>query len=149
MRLMSESHWWYLIDKDVKIWDSTTWFKIWKFQTPAKKRDLQIHLLTEWLVCKAYDYPGFNFWKMVSRPIQWHQCCLLTRQVFIRLHMYSLWRRSTMAVVTRRLRESGNFWPFADHYYMVIWRVNRDLMVSPCTPVITFSTRDSTQSNPV
>ncbi len=32
-RSMSESHWWYLFHKAVKSWDSTTWFRIWRFQT--------------------------------------------------------------------------------------------------------------------
>jgi hypothetical protein len=34
MSSMSESHWWYLFYKEVKSWDSTTWFRIWQFQTP-------------------------------------------------------------------------------------------------------------------
>ncbi len=44
---MSESHWRNLFHKEVKSWDSTTWFKIWQFQTPAWKRYLQMHLLAE------------------------------------------------------------------------------------------------------
>jgi hypothetical protein len=34
MSLMSEKHWWYLVYKG-KSWDSTIWFRIWQFQTPA------------------------------------------------------------------------------------------------------------------
>ncbi len=30
-----ESHWWYQLHKEAKIWDSTTWFRIWQLQTPA------------------------------------------------------------------------------------------------------------------
>ncbi len=44
---MSESHWWYLFHKEVKSWASTTWFRIWKFQTLASKLYLQMHLLVE------------------------------------------------------------------------------------------------------
>ncbi len=31
------------------------------------------------------------FWKRESRPIQWHQCRLLTRKLFLCLHIYSLY----------------------------------------------------------
>jgi hypothetical protein len=31
------------------------------------------------------------FSKTESRPIKWHQRCLLTRQLFFRLYIYSLW----------------------------------------------------------
>ncbi len=44
---MTESRWWYLLHKEVKSWYSTTWFRIWQFQTPAQKRYLQMHLLAE------------------------------------------------------------------------------------------------------
>ncbi len=37
MSSMSESHWWYLFHKEVKSLDSTTWFRIWQFQTLASK----------------------------------------------------------------------------------------------------------------
>ncbi len=30
---MSESHWWYRFHKEVKSWGSTTWFRIWQFQS--------------------------------------------------------------------------------------------------------------------
>ncbi len=33
---MSENHGWFLFRTEVKSWDSTTWFRIWQFQTPAK-----------------------------------------------------------------------------------------------------------------
>jgi hypothetical protein len=35
--LMSGSHLCYLFREDVKNWDSTIWFRIWHFQTPAWK----------------------------------------------------------------------------------------------------------------
>ncbi len=47
---MLGSHRWYLFHKEVKSWDSTTWFRIWKFQTLAWKRYLHMHLLTEHLI---------------------------------------------------------------------------------------------------
>ncbi len=56
---MSESHWWYLFHKEVKSWDSTAWFRIWLSQTPAYKRYLQMHLLTERFVFGFYN--GFFF----------------------------------------------------------------------------------------
>ncbi len=47
MSSTSGSHWWYLFHKEVKSWDSSSWFTIWRFQTPAQKRYLQTHLLAE------------------------------------------------------------------------------------------------------
>jgi hypothetical protein len=34
---MLESHWGYLFYKELKSWDSSTWFRIWQFQTPGLK----------------------------------------------------------------------------------------------------------------
>ncbi len=51
---MSESHWWYLFHKEVKSWDSTTWFRIWQFQTPAETLYLQMHLLAERFVFRGW-----------------------------------------------------------------------------------------------
>ncbi len=53
---MSENHWTYLFHKEVKSWDSTTWFRIWHLQTPAYKRYLQMHLLAQ----------QFRFWRCWS-----------------------------------------------------------------------------------
>ncbi len=53
---MSESQCWHLFHKRVKSWDSTTWFRIWQFQTRAWKRYLQMHLLAK----------RFVFWKWWS-----------------------------------------------------------------------------------
>ncbi len=36
--------------REVKSWDSTTWFKIWQFQTPAWKQYPQMHLIAEHIV---------------------------------------------------------------------------------------------------
>jgi hypothetical protein len=44
---LSPSHSWYLSDGEVNSWDSTTWFRIWQFQTPALKWYLQMHLVAE------------------------------------------------------------------------------------------------------
>ncbi len=86
--LMSENHWWYLFHKEVKSWDSTTWFRIWQFQTSAWKLCLQMHLLAERFVFLKVMI-GVS-WKRVSRPVQWHQCRLYTRQRFFCLYIYSL-----------------------------------------------------------
>ncbi len=48
MSLMSETPWWYLLHWEMKSWDSTTWLKIWQFQTPAWKRLLAS---PGWTVC--------------------------------------------------------------------------------------------------
>jgi hypothetical protein len=80
---MSESHRWYIFRKEVKSWDSTTWFRIWLFQTQAWKRCLQMHLVGEQLVF-FWEVMIAVFWKRKSRPISWHQCRLLT------LHLFSL-----------------------------------------------------------
>ncbi len=45
-----ESHWWYVFHKEVKSRDSTTWFRIWQFKTPAKKQYPQMRLLAEWSI---------------------------------------------------------------------------------------------------
>ncbi len=85
---MSESHWWYLFHKEVKSWDSTTWFRILQFQTPAWKRYLQMHLPTE----------RFIFWGWSSRVSErGNQRLSNSTNVaswivkFCCLHIYSLW----------------------------------------------------------
>jgi hypothetical protein len=72
---MSERHWWYLFQEEVKSWDSTTWFRMCQFQTLAKKRHLQRHLLTE--LSAFLGVMIGVFWKRESRPIEWHHCPLL------------------------------------------------------------------------
>ncbi len=59
MSSMSESHWRYLFHKEGKSWDSTTWFRIWQFQTPPQKLYLQMHLLAERLVFWGW-WSGFS-----------------------------------------------------------------------------------------
>jgi hypothetical protein len=114
MSLMSGSRWWYLTHKKVKSWDPTTWYRIWQFQTPADKWNLQMHLLDDlttsyrvwqfqtpaekWylqmhLLDERFNFWGVMirvFWKRESRPIKWHQCGLLNRQLFFCFHIYSL-----------------------------------------------------------
>jgi hypothetical protein len=41
--------------KEVKSWASTTWFRIWLFQTPTWKLYLQMHLLAERLLFGGDD----------------------------------------------------------------------------------------------
>ncbi len=55
-----ESHWWYLCHESVKVWDSTIWFTIWQFRTPAQKHYLQIHLLAERFVLGGGELSGFS-----------------------------------------------------------------------------------------
>ncbi len=88
LSLMSESHWWYLFHKEVKSWDSTTWFRIWLFQTPAYK-SVSSNASPGWMVRFLGVMIGV-FWKRESRPIQCHQRRLLTCQIFFCLHIYSL-----------------------------------------------------------
>ncbi len=47
MSSMSGTNWCRLFHKDVKSWDSSTWFRIWNYQTPAEKKYLHMHLLAE------------------------------------------------------------------------------------------------------
>ncbi len=89
MRSMWENHWWYLFHKKVKSWDSTTWFKIWQFQTTAWERYLQVHLQDEKFVFFFRVMIGV-FWKRESRPIECHPFRLLALQRFPWLHAYSL-----------------------------------------------------------
>jgi hypothetical protein len=59
MSSMSESHWWYLFDKEATSGDYTTWSRIWQFQTPAKKSYLQMHLLAEQSIFKGWFLSDF------------------------------------------------------------------------------------------
>ncbi len=54
---------------------------------------VELHLLAG-LTVRFFFFGGVNigvFRKSGSRPIKWHQCRLLTRQLFFSLHIYSLW----------------------------------------------------------
>ncbi len=53
------SHWWYLFYNEEKSWDSTTWFRIWQFQTLVQNRYLQKHLLAERLILWSW-WSGFS-----------------------------------------------------------------------------------------
>jgi hypothetical protein len=90
MSSMSESHLWYPFHKKVKSCDSTTWFRIWQFQTPAWKWYLQMHLLVERLVFFFLVLMIWVFWKRESRPIQWNLCRLSTPQLSFCLLVYIL-----------------------------------------------------------
>ncbi len=80
MSSMSESHWLYLFHKEVKSWDSTTWFRIWRFQTPGLKA-VSSNLSPGWTVCFLGLMIGV-FWKRESIPIKRHHCLLYNRQLF-------------------------------------------------------------------
>ncbi len=59
MSLVSESRWWYLIQKEVKSRDSRTWFRNCQFQTSAWKPYLQMLLLAERFVFWEW-WSGFS-----------------------------------------------------------------------------------------
>ncbi len=48
-----------VIHRDRKSWDSTTWFRIWQFQTSAWTRYLQMHLLAEQFFLLGGSWSGF------------------------------------------------------------------------------------------
>jgi hypothetical protein len=50
-QVRANKSWWCLFNKEVKSWDSTTWLRIWQFQTLAYMRYVQKHLLAAWTVC--------------------------------------------------------------------------------------------------
>ncbi len=84
---MSESYWGNLFHKEVKSWDSTTWFRIWQFLTTVWKWYLQMHRLAE-------RFFVFFFFEDDDQGLEWsiwHQCRLLTLQRFFCLCIYSLW----------------------------------------------------------
>ncbi len=85
-----ESHWWYLFHKKVKSWDSTTWFRIWQFQTSALKLYLQRHLLAEQIVIKDDDQ---DFLKEGVKPNLMAPIPPLNSPTFFFfcLYIYSLW----------------------------------------------------------
>jgi hypothetical protein len=71
---MSESHWCYLFHKEVKSWDSTTWFRLWQFQTSTWKRYLQMHLLTErfFFRCDAWGFLKHGVKTYLMAPMLLH-----------------------------------------------------------------------------
>ncbi len=60
MSSMSESHWWYLFHKELKSWDSPTWFRIWKFQTQLESC---IFKRISWLNGSLFEGDGRGFMK--------------------------------------------------------------------------------------
>jgi hypothetical protein len=84
MNLVSGIYWWYPFRKYVKCSFFTT-FQIFK-ATPK----CSIFKCILWSNGSFLGGEHRGFWKRESRPIEWHQCCSLTRQLFFRLHIYSL-----------------------------------------------------------
>ncbi len=76
IELKVRKHWWYLFHKEVKSWESTTWFRIWQFQTPAWNRYLQTHLVAD----ERFVFWGVMigvFWKRDPRAFKWpNSSCL-------------------------------------------------------------------------
>ncbi len=74
---MLKRHWRYLLHKEGNSRDSTTWFRVWQFQTPDKKFYFQMHILTERFVFE-YDIRGFlgdwvKMYPMAPVPLLTHQ----------------------------------------------------------------------------
>ncbi len=88
MSSLSESNWWYLSRQEVKSLNTTTWFRIWHFQTLPQKRYLWMHLLAARFVFWWW-WLGFSEWG--SHDLSDGQRHLSTRQLHICLHIYSLW----------------------------------------------------------
>jgi hypothetical protein len=96
MSSMPGSNWWNLFHKEVKSWDSTTWFRIWQFQTPALKRYLQMPLLAE----------RFVFWRwwsgFLKEGVKTNLMTLMSPHsspTFFCLHIYSLWPDLTIPYI--------------------------------------------------
>ncbi len=93
---MSGSYWWYLFHKEVKSWDSATWFRIWQYFKSRLKSGIFKGI--SWLNGLFLGGMIGIFWKMESRPIKWHQCRLLTCLIVFYLHIYGLWKYRTWTV---------------------------------------------------
>ncbi len=82
LKSMSEIHWLCLFEnKEVKIWDPTTRFRIWQHRNPAWKLHLHMHILAEGFFFGLRGGIGV-FWKSESRRILWYQCRIFTRYPF-------------------------------------------------------------------
>ncbi len=92
MSSMSESDWWYLFHEEVKNWDSANWFKIWQFQTPAKKLYLQMHLLAKRFIFLGW-WSGFSE-RGNLEPSIWHQ-----RRLFSPLSLHLQWYGAEFSVL--------------------------------------------------
>jgi hypothetical protein len=87
-----KGHWWYLFHKEVKSWDSTTWFRIWQFRTLASLRYLQTHLLAKRFVFGGW-WSGFSERGIQDVSDGTHIASSFAKFIF-RLYIYSLWNRS-------------------------------------------------------
>jgi hypothetical protein len=88
MSSMSESYQCNLFLKKVKNWYSTTWFRIWQFQTPDSKRYL--HCIS-WLNGSFLGMMIEVFWTRESKPLWWHQRLPQNSPTFFSFDVYSLW----------------------------------------------------------
>ncbi len=79
----------YQFYKDVKSWKSSTWFKIWQFQTGVWKRYLQIHLVAERLVFLGW-WSGFSERGSQDLSNGTNVASYLTPQIFLCFHFSHL-----------------------------------------------------------
>ncbi len=125
MSSISERHWWFIFHKEVKSWDSRTWFRIWKFWAPAWKQYLQMHLMAERFV---YRGDNWGFWKRESKdetnltaPIPPHNA----PNYLLSSHLYSPWNIHAWYCWRSLWKES--------HYYCNGNRVNiLNLLIGSC-----------------
>jgi hypothetical protein len=88
MSSMSENHRRYLFHKEMKSCDSTTWFTIWQFQTPAYRRNLQMHFqLSERFVISKW-WSGFS--ERGTRDLPNGTNCISELAIFFCLNIHSL-----------------------------------------------------------
>ncbi len=105
MSSLAESRWWHLFHKEVKSWDSTTWFRIWQFQTPTEKRCFQLHLLAE-------QFVSWRWWSGFSERVKTYLMAPMSpldSPTFFCLHIYSLWLD---------LRAVSIAWSLVEHHFV-------------------------------
>jgi hypothetical protein len=82
---MSEIYQRYLFHKEMKSWDSTTWFRIWKFQNLGCKRYRQTDLLAEmWIFGGWWSGMSERDSQDLSNVVN------TTPNIFLSLHLYSM-----------------------------------------------------------
>ncbi len=78
-----------------------------------------MHLLAERFVFGSDDQ---GFLKRKSRPIKWHQCRLLTRQLYLCLHICSLWRPlSRKSCSPDGSSNTPRGWPVWPRWFVLPW----------------------------
>jgi hypothetical protein len=89
---MSENHYFFLFENK---WRAETQQPVLKFDSFNSCLKSGIFKCISWLNGSFFFFVWywvfFPFFQRESRPIQWHQCRFLTRQLHFCLHIYSLW----------------------------------------------------------